>query len=422
MFEYKYGGEIHLQTEKILRKLFILVLISTSLLINMATISADNEQINKVEIGTEEKLTIALLENIEKLNFSAIEESSEKIDGETKESVRTFLKYFDLEVDGKVNEEDLTKIVSILSATDKHGEIQNAISKVKQLLVILGYIEQTISFDVYSDQVEDHVQDELDFRETDTVEKTALESIDTITDGALSNPMYREDVIPLKEKLEFLGFGSFNMTDYYGPQTEQAVRDFQRFYGLTVDGIVEDATLQKLDQVANGPLRNRMNRQDVIPLKENLQHLGYGSFNMTDLFATATEAAVRAFQSDYQDYYDLSVNGIADSDTVSALEEIANTPFQYENRHNDTRILKDYLYNLGFWDSKNGTNLYGSRMEEAVRDFQSSTDLRVTGIADPITWVVLEEKATGPLQNMMYREDVIQLNVKIDVLCFGSFN
>src|SRR5690625_2185592 len=544
-----------------------MMLFSTTLLIKPPVFSAEGDnELEELEKGMADEAVIELEEDLKELGFTSIEEPTEEFDEDTKQSIKSFQSYFDLEVDGKANEETLNKIDDVLSSPFQEGEYHEETVKLKEMLSTLGYWDTSNVTTLYDSHTETAVQEfqaDNDLPQSGIVDEVTLESLEVLVDeplrnrmrrddviplkekleflgfgsfnmtdlyatqteqavrnfqsyydlnvdgivgeetsaklkeiaqatepfqngkrhadtvtlkeylyvlgfwdnksgttlygpqteravrsfqessdlndsgvadpvtwevlvekatAPLQNPMYRDDVIPLKEKLEFLGFGSFNMTDYYGPQTEQAVRDFQRSYGLTVDGIVGDATLQKLDQVANGPLRNRMNRQDVIPLKENLQHLGYGSFNMTDLFASATEAAVRAFQSDYQDYYDLSVNGIADSDTVSALEEIANTPFQNRNRHSETRTLKDYLYVLGFWDSKDGTNLYGNRTEQAVREFQSSNNLLETGIADPITWDILEKKATAPIQNRMYRDDVIPLKEKLELLGFGSFN
>src|SRR5690625_681979 len=334
-----------------------MMLFSTTLLIKPPVFSAEGDnELEELEKGMADEAVIELEEDLKELGFTSIEEPTEEFDEDTKQSIKSFQSYFDLEVDGKANEETLNKIDDVLSSPFQEGE-------------------------------------------------------------------YHEETVKLKEMLSTLGYwDTSNVTTLYDSHTETAVQEFQADNDLPQSGIVDEVTLESLEVLVDEPLRNRMRREDVIPLKENLQHLGYGSFNMTDLFATATEAAVRAFQSDYQDYYDLSVNGIADSDTVSALEEIANTQFQNRNSHSETRNLKDYLYVLGFWDSKDGTNLYGNRSEQAVREFQSSNNLLETGIADPITWDVLEKKATAPLQNRMYRDDVIPLKEKLELLGFGSFN
>src|SRR5690625_2211091 len=203
---------------------------------------------------------------------------------------------------------------------------------------------------------------------------------------------------------------------------EESVLELQFSTDLRVTDIADPITWEVLEEKATGPLQNRMYREDVIPLKVKLEFLGFGSFNLTDLFAAQTERAVRDFQSYYQDYYDLTVSGVVDTETLASLEELVNSPFQYENRHEYTGTLKDQMYILGFWDSKNGTSLYGSRTERAIRDFQSAYGLRESGIADPKTQNVLETEANGPLKNPMYREDARELKENLEKLGFGSFN
>ncbi|MDX8047099.1 peptidoglycan-binding protein [Gracilibacillus sp. S3-1-1] len=156
---------------------------------------------------------------------------------------------------------------------------------------------------------------------------------------------------------------------------------------------------------------------DVENLKKNLEQLGFGSLGQTSDFDTKTEEAVKEFQS----YYGLTVNGQADSSTLSKIEELLASPFQSGKRHEQTIDLKENLYTLGYWDSKSGTTLYGTQTEKAIRAFQQDEGLPQSGIAEDTTRSTLAELAQQPLRKGMYRQDAIELKSNLERLGFGSF-
>src|SRR5690625_4070729 len=468
-----------------------MMLVSTSLLITTLDLSA--ESVNDLEVGMVDKAVIELEEDLKELGFASNEESTEKFDEDTKESIKSFQSYFDLEVNGKANEETLNKIDDILSSPFREGEYHEETIKLKKLLKSLGYWDTSSPTSLYDSRTVEMVeafQADNSLPQSGIADEATWELLETLGDEPLTNPTRRADVIPLKENLELLGFGTFSLTDLYGSATERAVRSFQEYYNLTADGVADSATVEKLEEVAlaatpfqngerhedtvilkeylytlgfwdsksgtplygskterkvrefqeayglresgiadpitwdvleeeaTGPLRNRMYRDDVIPLKENLEHLGFGSFNMTNLYASQTEQAVRNFQR----YFGLKADGIADESTVNKLEEIANSPFQNGERHADTVTLKEHLYTLGFWDSESGTTLYGSKTERIVEEFQAHFGLIVNGIADPVTWDKVETIINSPYQNRNNHPDIPRIKEMLQGLGFGSFN
>lgn len=66
----------------------------------------------------------------------------------------------------------------------------------------------------------------------------------------VSMPMTGDDVLTLQERLLELGYDAGRPDAMFGPQTEQALRGFQRDYGLTSDGICGPSTLRALRQLA----------------------------------------------------------------------------------------------------------------------------------------------------------------------------
>lgn len=59
-------------------------------------------------------------------------------------------------------------------------------------------------------------------------------------------------VTQLQNDLKRLGFFAASATGYYGTITDQAVRNFQKRYGLAVDGIAGPATIGKIAEVLSG--------------------------------------------------------------------------------------------------------------------------------------------------------------------------
>ena len=123
----------------------------------------------------------------------------------------------------------------------------------------------------------------------------------------------------------------------YGPQTEAAVRAFQRYYGLTEDGIVGRSTFARLNSVYNQLIRS---------LPEGYQGQG---------------AVI------YPGYY-LKQGATGD----------------------DVRNLQTYLRRISESNSSIPTievdGIYGPATTAAVKVFQQQNDLPVNGSVGPITW------------------------------------
>ncbi|HWE90587.1 MAG TPA: N-acetylmuramoyl-L-alanine amidase [Pseudonocardiaceae bacterium] len=66
----------------------------------------------------------------------------------------------------------------------------------------------------------------------------------------VSQPMTGDDVFALQERLLELGYDAGRPEGIFGPQVERALRNFQREYGLVVDGICGAATIRALRQLA----------------------------------------------------------------------------------------------------------------------------------------------------------------------------
>ncbi|SDN25816.1 N-acetylmuramoyl-L-alanine amidase [Allokutzneria albata] len=87
----------------------------------------------------------------------------------------------------------------------------------------------------------------------------------------VSNPMCGDDVYALQERMLELGYNAGRADGVFGSQTEHALRNFQRDYGLVVDGMCGPGTLRALRQLSP---RARGGRQVFLREQENLRNSG----------------------------------------------------------------------------------------------------------------------------------------------------
>lgn len=231
----------------------------------------------------------------------------------------------------------------------------------------------------------------------------------------------------LQQKLISLGFLKGKADGVFGAATEQAVKDFQKQYKLTVDGKAGDETMNKLKTAKatmkpvnttaptaapgkktatpvprstatpkastyeNTYLRSGDSGSKVKLMQERLISLGYLQGKATGKFDSITEKAVVAFQKRNCSYSD----GIAGPQTLSALyssgakkasASVGSIGIQYKKGDSDEKIkaIQNRLKTLGYY---NGTcdGVYGSDTVTAVRLFQKNNGLTVDGIVADAT-------------------------------------
>ena len=217
----------------------------------------------------------------------------------------------------------------------------------------------------------------------------------------------------------------------YGTATANAVRAFQRKYGLTVDGIVGQTTWKELYdeflsiQSDNGTpnaypgtaLRQGSSGQNVrlVQFWLKIARTVYSSLNnvtVDGIFGSSTTAAVRRFQT----YFGLTSDGVVGRTTWNKLYEVYNDianrllspslrPGEYPGvlRNGSTgtavRELQFYLYLMSAYQSSIPSvsidGRFGAATEAAVRAYQRFAGLTVDGIVGRKTWDSLYGKASA---------------------------
>ena len=224
---------------------------------------------------------------------------------------------------------------------------------------------------------------------------------------------------------------SVTVDGVYGTATANAVRAFQRKYGLTVDGIVGQTTWKELYdeflsiQSDNGtpnaypgtPLREGASGQNVrlVQFWLKIARTVYPSLESVTVdgkFGAGTAAAVRRFQR----YFGLTADGVVGRTTWQKLYEVYNDianrllssalrPGEYPGvlRSGSTgtavRELQFYLYLLSAYESSIPTvgidGSFGAATENAVRAYQRFAGLTVDGVVGRATWESLYGKASA---------------------------
>ncbi|MCD8511803.1 MAG: peptidoglycan-binding protein, partial [Bacillus sp. (in: Bacteria)] len=366
--------------KKLILKLFTLFFILSIPFVSASTISATNH--STYQLGDSNTKIYELKINLVKLGFADwnITDTSSIFDSATEEAVIEFQNYFEIEVTGKADEATFGKIKDVLSSPMQIGNSNVEIQEMKRNLTRLGFSNWNIlnispvfgagteeavrNFQRYYGLIENGITDEVTLRKIEELLETPMKT------GDRSFAVQK-----MKRDLTRIGFTTWNINNIsttFGAGTERAVKDFQKYYGLPVTGVVDRVSRQKIEDILFSPMQNGNSSIAIQELKRDIVRLGFASWNINNVspvFGVGTDATVRAVQS----YYGLVVNGIADEVTLRKIEEILSSPMQSGNSSEEIRELKRNLSRVGItnWNIDHVSPTFGAGTEDAVR---SSTD------------------------------------------------
>ncbi len=156
------------------------------------------------------------------------------------------------------------------------------------------------------------------------------------------------EVIRLQQNLQRLGYYQGPITGNFREQTEQAVRDFQAAVGISVDGVVGSTTQSRIDSTltfaGNSPFPPGFPPQSI----PSNPAVPFGS----------------------------PLPGIN-----NARVPYINRILRRGDRGSEVQLLQSRLADLGFYFGEID-GIYGELTERAVLNFQASSRLSLTGIAD----------------------------------------
>ena len=246
----------------------------------------------------------------------------------------------------------------------------------------------------------------------DPPEDIAIDALPIIDFGSrflrLLRPQLRgTDVKLLQFKLKVSDmFDPGPIDGIFGPRTEQAVRAFQRYYRIAVDGIVGPDTfwclgdstgryLRGTPRFGSRVLREGMHGEDVWVLQNRLNISGEtGVGPASGFFDDRTTAAVREFQA----RYDLTQDGIVGPRTTFHLKLrtwLGGRQLSRWTKGCDVRQLQRWLNSISGAPVLAENGFFGSATERQVRRFQRSAGIRVDGVVGPVTLASLGADGAG---------------------------
>ncbi|MEN2466412.1 peptidoglycan-binding protein [Ornithinibacillus sp. JPR2-1] len=309
----------------------------------------------------------------------------------TEKMVRKFQKDHGLPVSGIAEPNTIAKIDEVLETTFQPGQRHDGIVVLKKHLNSIGFgnISLTALYGDFTTKKVREFQEYYGLNVTGSADFATLEKILSIVDSPFQEGKRHNDTVTLKENLNQLGFGYITVSTLYGSFTVQQVKAFQEYYGLVVNGIADDRTIAKINELLESPFQVGKQHKDTATLKANLDRLGFGPLDSTSTYDASTAQAVTNFQK----HYGLRVNGIADEVTLAKVNSILASPYQLGNRDNYIITIKEYLNYLGY-NNIQVSDYFGDWTETRLKQFQRDYGLPVSGIADEITLAVLEEAAS----------------------------
>ncbi len=128
----------------------------------------------------------------------------------------------------------------------------------------------------------------------------------------------REVILQAQRQLKVLGFDPGTTDGDFGPQTEAALREYQRAYRLPPTGTLDEPTLRSLlpERFQASPAPTTLsNREVILQAQRKLKVLGFDPGTTDGDFGPQTEAALR----EYQRAYRLPPTGTLDEVTLRSL-------------------------------------------------------------------------------------------------------
>ncbi|MCI8950541.1 MAG: peptidoglycan-binding protein [Lachnospiraceae bacterium] len=231
-------------------------------------------------------------------------------------------------------------------------------------------------------------------------------------------------VVQLQQRLMELGFMDYDEpTQYFGTQTERAVRIFQRQHGLPQDGIIGGSTYEAImsPNAKYYAVQKGDEGDDISRIQSRLYDLGYLASEdlLTGNFGDSTESAVLKLQ----EVNGLSQDGKVGQQTVNLLysDEVKANFLALGEKSDVVLACQQRLKILGYLLSE-PDGAYGQDTVEAVKQFQSRNDQIVDGYLGPGTRIALNSSDAKPMGLRLGDEGNSVSNVQNLLSKYGYLN
>lgn len=276
---------------KTFRRTVTLLLALVTVLMLLPVANADAASMQRGSSGTQVRY---LQQNLIGLGYLT-GEADGRFGSKTQLAVQDFQYAYGLSVDGKAGNATQTAL-------------RNAVVRLQVELSKLGYNPGGADghFGSNTRKALMSFQAARGLKQTGTANSATWDAINGLCGGMTSASVSRgssgTQVKYLQQALIGLGFLNGEADGQYGAKTTEAVRNYQRAYGLSADGSAGRKTMTSL-------------KNTVVALQSDLARRGYESGTINGVYGNGTKTAVKA----YQRYVGVAVTGVAGPKTMVKL-------------------------------------------------------------------------------------------------------
>lgn len=274
----------------------------------------------------------------------------------------------------------------------KEGVKAEEVIRLQERLMELGYMEQDMSTDYFGPVTEYSLElfqrkhglqiDGILGEETKQLLFSDQAKKYTVSIG-FSGTDVREIQIRLKE-LDYIQ----KVTDYFGDETEAAVKEFQSKNNLTVDGSVGSQTKEVLfsNEAKAFYFSIGTSGEEILKLQKRLFELGYLTTEPDGVYGQDTENAIRRFQQK-NGFIDDGYAGL-ETRTMLFSGDAERNALGMGDSGIDVKNIQQRLIKLNYLKGS-ADGYFGSNTAGAVKAFQKRNGLSVDGKVGAQTLSVL---------------------------------
>src|SRR5699024_8598864 len=219
---------------------------------NVKTLKKLDEVYNSpYQLGKRNNQVIAFKKKMNKTQFSGI--SVTNFYGKyTVKRVKELQRFVGLKANGIADSKTRSELDKYLSGYKK-GNSSKAIANFKKKLNNIGFggITVTNYFGDYTVKQVKQFQKYYGLQADGAVGPSTMKKINTVYNSPFQKGKSHKKTAEIKKKLNDLGYSGITVTNYFGDYTKKQVQKFQRDYGLRVNGIADEVTRKKIDEICD---------------------------------------------------------------------------------------------------------------------------------------------------------------------------
>src|SRR5699024_6895010 len=216
--------------------------------VNIKTLNKLDEVYNSpYKFGKRSKNVTAFKKKINKTQFGGITVTN-YYGSFTKQRVEEFQHFVGMSPNGIADSQTRSELDTYLSGYQK-GDRSKAVVAIKKKLnnIGCGRITVTESYGHWTQTRVKQFQENYGLKANGVVNIKTLNKLDEVYNSPYQFGKRNSNVTALKKKLNKTKFGGITVTNYYGSFTKQRVEEFQRFVGMSPNGIADSQTRSELD-------------------------------------------------------------------------------------------------------------------------------------------------------------------------------